>query len=161
MRILIISDTHRENENFLKVLSKEQSIDALIHCGDIEGSEYIYQEASHCPVYMVAGNNDFFSELRSELEFEIEGYRIFLTHGHHYYVSMGNDILKNEARERGADIVIYGHIHRPVVDLEDDVMAINPGSLSYPRQEGRKPSYIIMTIDDKGDVDFEVKYLEK
>ena len=40
MRILIVSDTHRKNENFLKVVEKEAPFDLLIHCGDIEGSEY-------------------------------------------------------------------------------------------------------------------------
>ena len=157
MKILIISDTHRSNDNFNRVMDAEGPIDMLIHCGDIEGSEYFYSENAHCPVYMVAGNNDYFSPLGRELEFEVEGYRIFLTHGHNYYVAMGNERIKQEARERGADIVIYGHIHRPVVDVEDDVIALNPGSLAYPRQEGHEPTYMIMTIDDHGDVDFEVK----
>ena len=41
MKILIVSDTHRHNENFLKVLEKTGPIDMLIHCGDVEGSEYL------------------------------------------------------------------------------------------------------------------------
>ena len=38
MKVLIVSDTHRKNENFLKVLERVAPIDMLVHCGDIEGS---------------------------------------------------------------------------------------------------------------------------
>ena len=40
MKVLIVSDTHRHNENYLKVVEKVKPIDMLVHCGDIEGSEY-------------------------------------------------------------------------------------------------------------------------
>ena len=32
----------------------------------------------------------------------------------------------------------------------DGVTLLNPGSLSYPRQEGRRPTYMIMDVDNKG-----------
>lgn len=159
MKILIISDTHKRNDNFFRVMDMIGPVDMVIHCGDIEGSEYAIEAGAGCPVEMVAGNNDFFSQLPMEREFEIEKYKVWLTHGHHYYVSMGNERLKQEARSRGVDIVFYGHTHRPDIDLEDDVMVINPGSISYPRQDGRKPSYVLMDIDRFGDVHFTLRYL--
>ena len=36
MKVLIVSDTHRQNENFMQVMDREEPIDLLIHCGDIE-----------------------------------------------------------------------------------------------------------------------------
>ena len=39
MRILIVSDTHRRDGNFRRVLEKTGPIDMLIHLGDTEGSE--------------------------------------------------------------------------------------------------------------------------
>ena len=50
------------------------------------------------------------------------------------------------------DMVIYGHTHRPVIDGQSEIMVLNPGSLTYPRQEGRKYTYIIMEIDEEGEV---------
>ena len=44
---------------------------------------------------------------------------------------------------------MFGHTHRPIIDYHKDVIALNPGSLSYPRQEGKRPSYIIMDLDKK------------
>lgn len=158
MKILIVSDTHKKNDNYFKVLEMHKP-DMVIHCGDAEGSEYALTKAADCPVHIVLGNNDFFSELPRELELEIEGYKVWVTHGHNYYVSMGNEILKREAIARGMDIVMYGHTHRPVVDRDDDIIAVNPGSLSYPRQEGHLPSYAIMETDRFGEVHFTIAYL--
>ena len=160
MKVLIISDTHHRNENYLKVLDKVEPVDMVIHCGDIEGSEYLIAQRAGCPVEMVMGNNDFFSELPREKEFYIGKYKVWLTHGHHYYVSMSNEVIKGEARERGVDIVMYGHSHKPVVDRETDLIALNPGSLTYPRQEGRLPSYIIMELDKEGEAHFTINYLK-
>lgn len=157
MRILIVSDTHRKNDIYM-ALCERYKPDMVMHAGDIEGSEYVISEAARCPVKMVAGNNDFFSDNPRDVEFSIGKYKIWLTHGHHYYVSMGDEILVDEARSRGIDIVIYGHTHKPVVREDDGVYVINPGSLTYPRQEGRKPSYVLMDIDDAGEVHFQLKY---
>ena len=159
MKVLIVSDTHRKNENFLKVLERVAPIDMLVHCGDIEGSEYLISQAAGCPVEMVVGNNDFFSDLPREKEFYIGKYKVWLTHGHTYYVSMGHEYRQEEARARSADIVMYGHTHRPVVDIEGGLVAVNPGSLTYPRQEGRRPSFVIMELDRKGEAHFTINYL--
>lgn len=158
-RVLIVSDTHRRNENYLIVVNRCKPLDMVIHCGDIEGSEYVIMEAAGCPVEMVMGNNDFFSDLPREREFTLGKYHIWLTHGHNYLVSMSNETIKQEARARGIDIVMFGHSHRPVVEYDNDVIAINPGSLTYPRQEGRKPSYILMEIDEAGEAHFTINYL--
>ena len=159
MKVLIVSDTHRRNENYINVLERVSPVDMVIHCGDIEGSEYLIAESAGCPVQMVVGNNDFFSDLPREKEFHIGKYKVWLTHGHNYYVSMSNENLKHEARMRGVDVVMYGHTHRPVVDIEDDIIAVNPGSLTYPRQDNRKPSYIIMDLDREGKAHFTINYL--
>lgn len=158
-KILIVSDTHRKNDNYFTLLERQKPLDMVIHCGDAEGSEYALSQAADCPVQIVLGNNDFFSNLPRELEFEIGRYHVWVTHGHSYYVSVGCERIKQEARERGVDIVMFGHTHRPYLDEEEDLIVLNPGSLSYPRQDGRRPSYIIMELDEEGKADFRIEYL--
>lgn len=158
MKVLIVSDTHRKNDNYFKVVEMHKP-DMVIHCGDAEGSEYALTQAADCPVHIVLGNNDFFSDLPRELELRVAGRKVWVTHGHNYYVSMSSEVIKEEAIARGADIVCYGHSHRPVVDYGPGVIAVNPGSLSYPRQEGRKPSYIIMETDRFDELHFTIAYL--
>ncbi len=159
MKVLIVSDTHRKNDNFFRVLEDVGPIDMLIHCGDAAGSEYAISQAAGCKTEIVLGNNDFFSELPAESEFNIGKYKVWLVHGHNYYVYMGNEILKQEAACKGVDIVMYGHTHKPVIDTEDGVIAINPGSLSFPRQDNKRPSYIIMELDESGEAHFTLNFL--
>ena len=158
MKVLIVSDTHRKNDIYFNIV-KLHKPDMVIHCGDAEGSEYALTEAADCPVHIVLGNNDFFSELPRELELQVGKYKVWVSHGHTYYVSMGNEQIKHEAAARGVDIVCYGHTHRPVIDQKGPVIALNPGSLSYPRQENRRPSYIIMETDRSGEAHFTIAYI--
>ena len=50
MKILIVSDTHKKNENYFKVLEMHHP-DMVIHCGDAEGSEYALSSAAECRIY--------------------------------------------------------------------------------------------------------------
>lgn len=159
MKILIVSDTHRYNANYLKVVEKTGPLDMVVHCGDVEGSELVVSQAAGCPVEMVQGNNDFFSDLPREKEFMIGRYKVWLTHGHNYYIAMNSDVIKQEAIMREVDIVMCGHTHKPVIDIGSSLTLINPGSISYPRQDNRKPSYIIMEIDGAGEAHYTINYL--
>lgn len=159
MKILIVSDTHRQNKNLLRLLEEIENLDVLIHLGDIEGSETTISMAADCRVEMIAGNNDFFSELPGEKMIQLDRFKVMLTHGHRYYIGMGDEMLKAEARAKGADIVMYGHTHRPKLEQTEDLVVLNPGSLSYPRQDGKKPSYIIMEIDEQGNAQYHLHYI--
>lgn len=160
MKILIVSDTHRRDANLVEVLKKEEPIDCLIHLGDVEGSEEYIREIAGCPTHMVSGNNDFFCDLPREEEFTLGKYKVLITHGHYYYVSLDTQEIKRQAKSRGVDIVMFGHTHRPLLERSGKVLLLNPGSLAYPRQEGRKPSYILMEIGKSGEAKFEIRYLK-
>lgn len=159
MRILIVSDTHGRHTGFDAALREAGAIDMLIHLGDTEGGEHYIDAMTDCPAYIVSGNNDFFSELPKELELGIGKYKAFITHGHYYYVSLGTERLLEEAKERNADIVMFGHTHKPVVEEQDGITILNPGSLSFPRQEGRRGSYIMMEIGDDGEAAYTINYI--
>ena len=85
---------------------------------------------------------------------------LMITHGHHSGVSTGPEILKEEALSIGADVVML-RTYTPAVFFEqdEDITVLNPGSVSYPRQEGRRGSYMIMEMDEEGDLKFEQKFL--
>lgn len=159
MKILIVSDTHRKHGNLEAVLEKIGPLDLMVHLGDAEGAEDYIEAIADCPVEIVAGNNDFFSRLDRECELRIGKYKAFLTHGHYYNVALGTERLCEEARTRKADIAMFGHTHRPFLEIMEDLVILNPGSISYPRQEGRRPSYIVMEIDDREEAHYTICYL--
>lgn len=166
MRILIVSDTHRRDENLKEVIRRTGPLDMLIHLGDAEGSEHAIATwvNEDCDLEIILGNNDFFSCLDKEKELMIGRYKTLLTHGHYYNVSVGAEYLKQEARARGFDIVMFGHTHRPFYEVEKkegdkDLIVLNPGSLSYPHQDGHKPSFMLMEIDKEGEAHFSLNFL--
>lgn len=161
MKILIVSDTHRKDDNLRRVIETQKPLDMLIHLGDAEGSEHLIRQWVNegCKLHLIKGNNDFFSDLENEEEIKIGSHKVFLTHGHYYNVSLGVEQLRREAEARDADIAMYGHTHRPFLEEEDGITVLNPGSLSYPRQEGRRPSYMIMEVDRLGNITYTMRYV--
>ena len=160
MKILVISDTHGLNNNFLKVVKKVSPIDMLIHLGDFQGSEEFIEESVSCRCEFVSGNNDFFNGYPKDKIIQIGKYTVLLTHGHRYGVYNGTDNIKEAALRNNVNIVMFGHTHVPMIDMTGDVWMINPGSLSLPRQSGRIPTYIIMEIDPAGNAHFTLNYLK-
>lgn len=161
MKILIVSDTHGYNDNYYRVLEKVGEPDLLIHAGDVSGCETEIRNSVKCDVKMVAGNNDFSGELKREEEFEAGGIRFLLVHGHRESVYYGTDRLFYKAAQYGVDVVVYGHTHNPSIEYDDEfnIWAVNPGSLTYPRQGGHKPSFILMDIDREGEPHFTLNFL--
>ena len=159
MKVAVVSDTHGNNNNLSRVMKMEGDIDLLIHLGDVEASLQEIEEIAKCPVQIVAGNTDFFSCFDREKEFDILGRHIFITHGHRYKVAKDTSILKQEALFRGADIVMYGHTHRPEFTFEDHLIVINPGSLTRPRQDGGLPSYIMLEMNKTNELSASIRYL--
>ncbi len=159
MKIMIVSDSHGRNTNLEKALEKVKPIDLFLHLGDFEGSEEYIRSIVPCEIVMVPGNNDYFTGLEKDKIINIGIYTIFLTHGHRYGVNFGTERLRDIATQYGANIALFGHTHRPLIDLSSNVWVINPGSITQPRQEGGKPSFLIMDIDSNGQAHFTLNYI--
>ena len=159
MKVLILGDTHAQDDIFLRILAAEKDIDAILHTGDFEGSEIVYRELSDAPFYYIAGNNDFFTDAPYERVVELESCRVFMTHGHRYHLEKGYSEVCREALRRKADIAVFGHSHEPVAEYMKGVLLLNPGSTSWPRQENRRPSYIVLFLEKGRVLSYEVRYL--
>ena len=159
MKILIVGDTHAQDDIFLTVLERERPFDVLLHTGDFEGSEIVYRELTNVPFYYVAGNNDFFTDAPYGRVIELDGCRVFMTHGHMQDVDSGCEGVRAEALKRHAKIAIFGHTHMPMAGYRGEVLLLNPGSLSWPRQDGRQYSYGILEIEGGKVTAYGIRYL--
>ncbi|MBH1940493.1 metallophosphoesterase [Mobilitalea sibirica] len=159
MKVLIVSDTHGRNHHLLKTIERVSPIDLMIHLGDYEGGEEYIRSIATYPIELVSGNNDFFNGLPKEKMIQIGKYKVMITHGHRYGVNSDITSIKEAAKRNQADIVMFGHTHVPLIDLSGDVWAINPGSLSLPRQSDKIPTFIIMDIDTFGNAHFTLNKL--
>ncbi len=151
-KYLIISDTHRNTMRARRVIEKFQGeIDGVWHLGDLS-SDMASLTAAYYPRYPhlafagINGNCDYDPTVPEERLFHVENCKVFMTHGHRYMAAYSTDFLAVSAREKGANIVLFGHTHRPLLEEEGGLLILNPGSLSEPRG-GTPYSFAILTID--------------
>ncbi len=142
MLIAVISDTHRMS-NYIKMASEYiKEADIVIHLGDnVEDADEISKEFNG-EVYIVSGNCDYKDKYPKEGIIDIEGSRIFFTHGDLYGVKYGLNNIYYKTKELKADIALFGHTHISMIEKYDDVILMNPGSLSLPRSRGRYIGFI-------------------
>ena len=160
MKILVVSDTHRSLANFETVYNRVKPVDAVLHLGDVEGQEELVRSIAECPVHFVKGNCDLGSPEPIARELSLGGVKIFMTHGHKYGINWGTEGLEEMGWQTEAKVVLYGHTHRPVVEWKSGFWLCNPGSITQPRQEDRRPSYIILETDRRGDILPGINYLD-
>ncbi|MCS1351477.1 metallophosphoesterase [Mechercharimyces sp. CAU 1602] len=148
MRILVVSDSHGNQQLLSEVVGRE-ACDEVIHCGDFCTDENALPAVN---LTAVRGNCDW--ELVPEERTVVidEEMRILVTHGHRYHVERSLLMLRYRAQEMGVHIVCFGHTHRPLCMLNSDLLLLNPGSLTQPRGV-RYPSYAIVTTRAKRTVE--------
>lgn len=146
MRIFVTSDTHRDEYALRTAILRQPKAEVVIHLGD--GEEEASLMKANFPEKMflqVRGNCDWGSTLPTIGEITLEGKKIFYTHGHAYNVKYGLYQIVCAARERKADILLFGHTHQPLTDYEDGLYLMNPGSL-----HGTEGSYGIVDLTPAG-----------
>ena len=161
MKVMIVSDTHGCRENLEIALKQIGPLDLFIHMGDVEGGLKYIEELVTCEKHFVAGNNDYFLSFPRELEFFIGPYKTFITHGHQFSVSLGVEHLRDEGISRGDNIMMFGHTHRPYLEIGEEITILNPGSISYPRQPGRQSSFMTMELDRENNITYRTYYLQE
>jgi putative phosphoesterase len=131
----------------IEIVKKEKA-QKVIHLGDtVRDAQELETALNGMAVEMVAGNNDWFSDEPNEKLLLIEGKRFFLTHGHVYGVKNGLERLLGRGKELGADVVLFGHTHRVHEEYRENILLLNPGSISMPASS-QDPSCIIIEINE-------------
>lgn len=159
-KILVVSDSHGMMDYMKKAIEvfgpRGRDLEMLIHLGDIQCPVEEITGMVDCPVEIVKGNNDYYSDLPRAKLIEIGDETALITHGHRYGCQRGTEEMKELAAANGASMVLFGHTHKPLLELDGEVKAMNPGSISLPRQEGRCPTYLVITIEEDGRMNFSI-----
>ena len=163
IRIIVMSDTHGDFTVCNRVIEKELPFDYLIHCGDVQADpEVLLEHREQYGLLAVKGNCDWFVDLPQTLLRKIGFYNILIMHGHKQDVHSGHKYLLQNARRNNAEVVLYGHTHRPLIKRYEDqgVLVVNPGSLTQNRPYGTPGSYAVLTISEHDLPKAEIIYLE-
>lgn len=145
MRLGIISDTH----GLLRpeVFTAFEGVDHILHAGDVGPLDLLTELEAIAPVTAVYGNTDGW-DVRTRLpqvaRVELDGFRIVVTHGDQFGSPTPE---KLNAAFPDAEILVYGHTHRPLLTLVDVVVtAMNPGGAGQKRFN-LPPSVGIMELE--------------
>ena len=141
---VVMSDSHYDREVVAAIKAKYQkSATAIFHCGDSElsSSDEVWEG-----IDVVAGNCDYDDGYPEFLVKEVGGKRVVIAHGDHFYVGLGLDRYSYFAEEKQADIALFGHIHRPVVQKINNIIYVNPGSVSQPRGSYNIKMYAVIEL---------------
>lgn len=131
MLIAVISDSHGNKTSISKIKKKISNAEVLLFLGDGENDLKEITEDFTGEVYAVRGNCDFEGKYPEERIIEIKGKKIFMCHGHRYGVKYGYNSIYYRGKEVGADIVLFGHSHLPIIEECDGLILMNPGSISH------------------------------
>ena len=145
MRLGVISDTHGLLRS--EVLDVFKEVDHILHGGDVGTWDILLDLQALAPVTAVYGNMDG-PELRGRLtqvaHVELDGFDIVVTHGDQF--GHPTPATLHDAFPR-AEIIVYGHTHKPLLELVDrTVTVMNPGGAG-PRRFGLPPSVGILELE--------------
>jgi putative phosphoesterase len=124
-----------------------QRVDRIVHGGDVGKPEILIDLAAIAPVTAVYGNVDGL-ELRSQLPqvatLDLDGFAIVVTHGDQFGHPTPAKLHEGFPR---AEIIVYGHTHKPLLELVDrTVTVLNPGGAG-PKRFGLAPSVGIVELE--------------
>jgi len=137
----LISDTH----GLLRpgVHEALSGVALILHAGDVGGSGILDELRLIAPVRAVLGNTDPAGdpELADEILIKVKGMSVHVSHGH----EVGSPTPERLAERYDADVVVYGHTHRPLVTKLGGRLFVNPGAAG-PRRFNLVPSVARLTI---------------
>ena len=145
MRLGIISDTH----GLLRpeVFRAFSEVDHILHAGDLGTLDLLTELEAMAPVTAVYGNTDG-EEVRRKLPqiatIELDGFDIVVTHGDQFGSATPERL---NAAFPSAQIIIFGHTHRPLLTAVDVVVTVmNPGGAGH-RRFGLPPTVGILELE--------------
>lgn len=142
MRILVLSDSHGNVENMARCVELTEP-DVILHLGDCQrDAETLHRQFPSLPMQSVPGNCDWGAVDAPEVLTEYGGVRILMMHGHTRNVKVSTLSAVYAAREMGAQVLLFGHTHRPLVDYDGSLWVMNPGSVG----RGFPCTYGVVTI---------------
>lgn len=127
IKITVISDTHGNLTAIDKMAQIILESDYVFHLGDHFDDMKNYAHVLKDKLYRVHGNCDWGNQ--KDVIVNIEGHKIFATHGDQYSAKQGVDKLIQKAKQEDCDVVFYGHTHVAEIKNQDGVLLINPGTL--------------------------------
>ena len=120
-----------------------EGVELILHAGDVGGQGVLAELEAIATVRAVYGNTDPPGEpgLAADIGLKLEGVSIHVSHGH----ELGRPTPERLLARYAADVIVYGHTHRPLIARSGHRLVVNPGAAG-PRRFDLKPSVARMAV---------------
>jgi uncharacterized protein len=136
----LIADTHGLMR--IEALRALERTDVILHAGDVGGEDILDALRAIAPVHAVYGNVDVpGGGLTSTMNCLFDGVKIHVSHGH----EVGSPTPARLAATYAADVIVFGHTHRALIQRVGSTLVINPGAAG-PRRFNLKPSVALLSL---------------
>lgn len=144
MKILVFSDSHGRLGPMVDAIERERPHRVFFLGDNYRDGQALMDAYPDLPMELVRGNCDW-DKAPDELIVEAGGVKFLLVHGHRYGVKSGTDQLARAAREKGVDIVCFGHTHEGLNMPDRGVWLFNPGTAGGVRN---RPGYGVIAVEN-------------
>ncbi len=137
----LVSDTHGLVRP--ELYEALEGVELILHAGDVGGDDVLDELATIAPVEAVFGNTDApgRARLAQAIVCSVGGVRIHVSHGH----ELGAPTPARLLAAYPAQVLVYGHTHRPLVTRAGGRLVVNPGAAG-PRRFDIEPSIALLSI---------------
>lgn len=151
----LVSDTHGLVRP--ELYDALAGVELILHAGDVGGDDVLDELATLAPVEAVYGNTDppGRPRLAQAIVRTVGGVRIHVSHGH----ELGSPTPARLLAAYPADVLVYGHTHKPLVSRAEGRLVVNPGAAG-PQRFDLEPTVARLTIAN-GVADVEIVHLLK
>lgn len=145
MLVGLVADTHGLiRPETLRALA---GADLILHAGDVGNPAVLTALANVAPVRAVYGNVDGDlpgGPLPAAIDCELAGVRVHVSHGH----EIGSPTPVGLVEKYRADVIVFGHTHRALIEHVGGTLVINPGAAG-PARFSLKPTIALLTLPQR------------
>lgn len=141
MTIGLVSDTHGLVRP--EVFEALAGVELILHAGDVGGQAVLHELRAIAPIRAVHGNVDApgDSHLEPAIRLDVDGRSIHVSHGH----ELGSPTPAKLLATYDADVLVYGHTHKALIERAAGRLVVNPGAAG-PKRFNLRPSVAVLTI---------------
>ena len=165
MRIGLIADTHIPGSIarlWPQAFAALRGVDVILHAGDLHTLDIVDELQTLAPVYVARGNGDdgiVDPRLRDAWMLEFDGVHVALIHHLPSPERRPREVLdrwieRHVGVDARPDVVVFGHTHLEGVYDHGELLCVNPGSPTLPRNQSLRFGTLgFLDIDGNADPD--------
>ena len=157
MRIGILSDTHvpEAPRIFPEIIEALEGVDLIFHAGDLVVARVLDELEQIAPIYAAEGNHDPHLKDDPRIEpvhfLELEGFSIALLHIFEPLNWELQRLLNQYLGGARPDIIVCGDTHYERIDWLEEILVVNPGSATLPRNMSPRLGHVAYLTLEQGE----------